>query len=170
MNRVARQKLKLLCLIAVFALPMLVAWVMVTWNIGIPQQRTAHGELDPAIPYLHQWPLERAWVNSEVETATWMLAFDCERECAAQADEWWRVHRALGKEAPRISRLRIGGEIPLLPGEESRSWRERPAWASPGGSWILDPRGRPVLAFAAGTPAKAVLEDINHLLRMNPKY
>ena len=45
-------RLKLLALFAVFLLPMAVAWGMVEWRLGIPEGRTAHGQLTPEVPAL----------------------------------------------------------------------------------------------------------------------
>jgi hypothetical protein len=161
-----RQRLKLLALIALFAVPVVTAWAMVEWRIGIPDQRTAHGELAPEISALAQWPL--AEPRQAPPPGHWVLAFDCSRHCAALADQWWRLHRALGREAPRVSRLRIGGEAPALPGETLAQWAAIPDWQAPGRLWLLDPHGTPVLAYAAEVDARDVLDDIRHLLRMNP--
>ncbi|MWJ28254.1 hypothetical protein GPM19_08540 [Halomonas sp. ZH2S] len=195
LSRAGRQKLKLVLLISVFLLPMVAAWGMVEWRLGIPEQRTAHGILNPEIPPLSDWPLEDVAYSKTQETVpegttleknalestateapegqiseTWILAFDCKEDCTAQADQWWRLHRALGREAVRVSRLRIGGAVEALPGEKVGDWQARPGWVKEGDIWILDPQGRPVLAFSGGTQAADVLKDIKHLLRVNPDY
>lgn len=157
-------RLKLLALMAIFAAPMMMAWGMVEWRVGIPDARTAHGQLAPEVPALAQWPL----VASPQLDGDWVLAFDCSRECEHLADQWWRLHRALGREASRVSRLRIGGEGPALPGEQLAQWRSAPKWQEPGRLWVLDPRGRAVLAYAVEVDPSAVLDDVDRLLRMNP--
>lgn len=164
-----RSRLKLLALITVFALPMLVAWVMVTWRVGIPEQRTAHGELSPEVPLLANWPLN-GLPQSLLQSNDWILAFDCDIECDAQADQWWRLHRALGREAGRISRLRIGGEASeALPGETLIQWSEMPEWRSPAKLWVLDPQGMAAVSYTAGVEAADVLDDLQQLLDMNPQ-
>ncbi|CAM4172893.1 hypothetical protein VRRI112168_16695 [Vreelandella rituensis] len=195
LSKAGRQKFKLVLLISVFLLPMVAAWGMVEWRLGIPEQRTAHGTLNPEIPPLSDWPLEGVAYSKTQESVpeemalekialestapetpeenspeTWILAFDCQADCAAQADQWWRLHRALGREAVRVSRLRIGGAFEALPGEKVRDWQARPGWVKEGDIWILDPQGHPVLAFNGGTQAADVLKDIKHLLRVNPDY
>ncbi|MCG6657036.1 hypothetical protein HOP52_04500 [Halomonas campisalis] len=163
-----RQRLKLLALIAIFALPLMTAWAMVEWRIGIPEQRTAHGELVPDIPPLAQWPLTDR--DSEADADTWLLAFDCSLDCAALADQWWRLHRALGREAPRLARLRIGGAGEALPGERLARWQgQAPAWQTPGRVWLLAPGGEALLTYSSEVEARDVLDDINHLLRVNPE-
>ncbi|MCH4565019.1 hypothetical protein MKP05_18125 [Halomonas sp. EGI 63088] len=165
---VRHPRFKLLALLAVFVLPLLVAWIMVAWRIGIPEQRTAHGELEPDIPALAQWPLAEPRTMLP-EDGGWVLAFDCAGACEALADQWWRLHRALGREAHRVRRLRIGGAAQALPGEVVARWSTPPDWHRPGHLWVLDPRGEAVLGYSAGVEARDVLDDVNKLLRMNPE-
>lgn len=163
-----RQRCKLLALIALFAGPLLVAWVMVEWRIGIPEERVAHGRLMPSLPPLAQWPLRSP--RPVLAADDWIMAYACSGgDCAAAADRWWRLHRALGREAPRVTRLRLGAEEAMLPGEVAGQWTARPEWVRDGALWIIDPAGRVVLGYRAGQEADEVLEDIKHLLRVNPQ-
>src|SRR5690606_1155470 len=140
-------RMKLIALFAIFALPMLVAWAMVTWRVGIPDERTAHGRLDPGLPALASWPVDAA---TKQGVRDWVLVYACPESCDQEADRWWRLHRALGKNAERLSRVRIGGEAPALPGESITHWQGVvPSWASPGAAWISDPAGRVVLQYVA---------------------
>ncbi|SDK95503.1 hypothetical protein SAMN05661010_00594 [Modicisalibacter muralis] len=163
-----RQRLKLLALIALFAGPMLVAWIMVEWRVGIPDERVAHGELMPSLPPLAQWPLEKP--NPVVESDDWVLAYACDGDdCEVVADRWWRLHRALGKDATRVIRLRLGAREAPLPGEVAGPWLQRPDWSDEGELWFIDPEGRVVLAYEAGQKADGVLDDVKRLLKMNPE-
>ncbi|WP_373183026.1 hypothetical protein [Halomonas campaniensis] len=166
-HSIRHPRLKLLALMALFSLPLLVAWIMVSWRIGIPDERTAHGDLVPDIPTLAEWPLTET-VPDHVH-GDWVLAFDCAERCEALADQWWRLHRALGREAPRVSRLRIGGDTAALPGEAVAHWAVAPGWREADRLWVLDPQGLPVLGYGADADARDVLDDINRLLRMNPE-
>lgn len=166
LSRDAAQRLKLAALFAIFGLPVAVAWGMVEWRVGVPEGRTAHGILHPAVPDLSRWPAEGIEKDGADD---WLLVFDCTMACAVRADQWWRVHRALGREAHRFSRLRFGGEAPALPGEAVARWTSAPpGWWRPGGLWVVDPGGRAVLEYAADMAAEDVLDDIEQLLRMNP--
>ncbi len=167
LSHASRQRIKLIALIALFAGPVLAAWVMVEWRVGIPEERVAHGRLMPALPPLSEWPLERP--RPEVESGDWVLAYDCSGECTSTADRWWRLHRALGREAPRVTRLRLGANTPSLPGEVVGQWRSPPEWNGQHALWIIDPEGRVVLAYGTDQKADVVLEDIQRLLRMNPQ-
>ncbi|MDY7117262.1 hypothetical protein RAN53_12980 [Halomonas sp. SSL-5] len=160
-------RLKLLALLLFLSLPVLVATVMALGRIGIPEGRTAHGELAPDIPALADWPLDAPAEPSV--SGDWVLAFDCGQRCAELSDQWWRLHRALGREAPRVSRLRVGGDAEALPGEVVAHWAERPAWLEPDRLWLLDPRGQPVLGYDPGVDPYAVKKDLGRLLRMNPE-
>jgi len=164
------QRIKLLALMALFAVPLLVAWGMVQWRVGIPEQRTAHGELAPKVPYLAEWPL--VGPGDAINDGDWVLAFDCTQACDQVADRWWRMHRALGREAPRVTRLRItapGESGDLLAGEVAAEWNDIPAWQSPGQVWLADPRGEVVLSYTREVELRDVMSDLSHLLRMNPE-
>ncbi len=166
-SRARASRLKVLAVLSLFALPLLVSWVMVTWRVGIPEQRTAHGNLAPDIPALASWPVDGEYAPTLV--GDWVLAFDCGARCEALADQWWRLHRALGREAPRVSRLRVGGVAEALPGETVVHWAGRPSWHAADHLWVLDPRGIPVLAYGPEVSPRDVLDDVNRLLRMNPE-
>lgn len=166
MTAANRQRWKLIALIAVFAAPLATAWVMVEWRLGIPEERTAHGELNPDVPRLAQWPLRDPVPTPE--SGDWVMAFDCPSSCDALADQWWRLHRALGREAPRVTRLRIGNAEAPLPGEILGQWQEAPDWQRDGQLWLLDPEGEVVLSYSVGAEPDDVLDDLSRLLRMNP--
>ncbi|WP_273142721.1 hypothetical protein [Halomonas sp.] len=160
-------RLKLSALLLFLSLPVLVATVMALGRVGIPEGRTAHGELAPGVPVLTEWPLSLP-VAPEV-SGDWVLAFDCAKRCDALSHQWWRLHRALGSDAPRVSRLRVGGTAEALPGAVVTRWTRRPTWLKPGRLWVIDPRGRVVLGYAPGVDPYAVKEDLGRLLRMNPE-
>lgn len=165
-KHIRRQRLKLILIFVIFAAPMVAAWGMVELRIGIPDRDTAHGEVDLELPMLDEWPLTTKAVNGQEE---WILAFDCPQQCDLRKDEFWRLHRALGREAPRLTRLRIGGDPEPLPGEVTSEWQRLPSWREENSVWLLDPMGRPALAFEANVATKDVLEDIQHLLKVNPQ-
>lgn len=165
-------RLKLSALLLFLSLPVLVATVMALGRVGIPEAHTAHGELAPGVPALTEWPLTPAMAREL--SGDWVLAFDCTARCDALRDQWWRLHRALGSDAPRVSRLRLGGGAPALPGAVVARWAGRPAWREPGRReagrlWVIDPQGRVVLGYAPGVDPYAVKEDLGRLLRMNPE-
>lgn len=156
-------RLILMLLFVAFAAPVVIAWVMVTWRIGIPSHYTAHGDVSVTAPPLEEWPL-----TSRLEPGEqWMLVFECVEPCDARQDELWRLHRALGREAGRLQRLRIGGDLQMLPGETATAWHRLPNWRGEQRVWVLDPAGRPALAYHATAPAADMLKDIRHLFKVN---
>lgn len=165
-THIYRQRLKLILIFIIFAAPIVAAWGMVELKIGIPEQHTAHGKVELELPPLVDWPLTTA-VASDLDE--WTLAFDCTHACDERKDELWRLHRALGREAPRLIRLRIGGDPELLPGEMATEWEQIPKWQNENAVWLLDPQGRPALSFEANVATKYVLDDIQHLLKVNPQ-
>lgn len=159
-------RVKLLALMAIFALPMIVAWAMVTWQWGIPEGRTAHGNLDLALPVLDEWPIDQLHKEG---ASDWVIVYACGQQCAEDADRWWRLHRALGRNAGRLSRVRIGGDGSALPGEHVAHWRQRPGWAADGRVWIGDPEGVVMLEYPPDIDTALVLDDIEKLFKMNPE-
>lgn len=163
-RQVRYPRLKVALLFAIFAAPIVTSWAMVTWEVGIPKGHTAHGSITLEVPPLQDWPLMASIDASE----HWTLVFECNTHCEEQQDELWRLHRALGREATRLQRLRIGGGDATLPGETMTAWESAPSWRSTNDVWLFDPMGRPALAFGAGVPAADILDDIRHLFKVNP--
>src|SRR5690554_5119513 len=50
-------RVKLLLIFAAFAAPIVTAWTMLTWQIGMPSEDTAHGQVHVSVPALDDWPL-----------------------------------------------------------------------------------------------------------------
>lgn len=157
-------RLKVALLFAIFAAPIVTAWGMVAWDVGIPRDHTAHGNITLEVPPLQDWPLMASIDASE----QWTLVFECHVRCEEQQDELWRLHRALGRETTRLQRLRIGGGDATLPGETKTVWQSTPAWRNTNDVWLFDPMGRPALAFSADVSAADILDDIRHLFKVNP--
>ncbi|MEC9483601.1 MAG: hypothetical protein UMU75_09820 [Halomonas sp.] len=166
-RRSTLQRLKLMALITLFLAPLAVAWSMLEWRVGIPSERVAHGRLMPSLPTLDAWPL--AEPRPLLASLDWVLAYDCRFDCPLVADRWWRLHRALGREAPRLTRLRLGGQDAPLPGEVVGQWQIAPAWTRQESLWVIDPAGQVVLSYRPHHDANEVLEDLRRLLRMNPE-
>lgn len=158
-------RIKLLLLMLLMGAPVMASWGMHLFQVGIPEERTARGELLPDLPPLQEWPL--AW---EADGRWWLVMAstpECGEPCAKQADKLWRIHRALGREAARVYRLRAGGQD-ALPGEQALVWQQEPPWSMAGGdTWIVDPQGRVVLSYSVDAPPEDVHRDLMRLLRVN---
>lgn len=158
-------RIKLLLLMLLLAAPLLVSTGMYTLQAGIPETKVAKGELLPDLAPLQDWPLD--WQASDEWWLVWVAEADCQQACKQQADRLWRMHRALGREADRVYRLRIGGQQEL-PGEKALPWLAPvPEWANVGDTWLVDPQGQVVLAYDRQTPVAAIHKDLMRLLRVN---
>ncbi|SFC40153.1 hypothetical protein SAMN05660443_2527 [Marinospirillum celere] len=158
-------RIKLLLLMILMAAPVMASWSMHLFKVGIPEQQTAKGDLLPELPPLAEWPLD--WQAD----GRWWLVMAADQECAAvcdqQADKLWRIHRALGREAERVFRLRAGGDD-ALPGEVAEAWTGLPPeGVEPGKAWIVDPQGQVVLAYQADVEPGDIHRDLMRLLRIN---
>ncbi|SFX30575.1 hypothetical protein [Marinospirillum alkaliphilum] len=168
-----KNRIKLVLLMLLLAAPMLVSGSMYALQLGIPEKQVARGALLPDLQPLQQWPLD--WQASGEWWLVWIADAPCQATCQQLADQWWRVHRALGREADRVYRLRIEMAVnesrPLteaLPGERVVHWQgNAPDWAAPGQTWLVDPEGRVVLAYDADAPAADLHRDLMRLLRVN---
>lgn len=158
-------RIKLVLLMLLMAAPVMASWSMHLLQVGIPEEKTARGELLPEIQPLSEWSLDwqadgRWWLVMAADPA-------CVDRCEQQADKLWRVHRALGREAERVYRLRAGAEE-SLPGEMAKSWQgPPPEGVEPGHAWIADPQGRVVLAYQADVDPGDIHRDLMRLLRIN---
>lgn len=160
----------LLLLVAVLALPFIVAAVLIVsgWR---PAAAPHHGELlQPAAPLAlddlailagpPKSALQGRWLLVAVEPET------CIADCERRLDELRRLHVALYKAMPRVKRVLLTPAVPSLAQPDlavavPTSW---PALDRPG-VWLVDPRGQAVLYYAHGAGQKAMLKDIERLLR-----
>ncbi|MGI0500654.1 hypothetical protein [Limnospira platensis] len=164
-----RNRLKLLCLIFVLGAPMPMAWAMLHWKIGIPDHKVAHGNLDHDRPILSQWPIGQLPDQSQW-WLVWSTHETCDDVCLAEADKWWRLHRALGRQAERVLRLRIGSDTDVLPGEIAVFWEGKaPDWHEAYRVWLVDPQGHIVTEYPAQVDARSVHKDLERLLKRNPE-
>lgn len=169
-NSVNRQRIKLLLIFIIFSAPIITAWGMVEWRIGVPDQITAHGSPAEQLPLLEHWPVETvSKAGAGIGDEQWTLAFDCSVQCAKRRDVLWRMHRALGRDAHRLTRLNIGGGGEALPGEQLARWHEMPAWRQTNSVWLIDSQGRPALSFPASVPVADILDDTQHLFKVNAR-
>lgn len=127
MTYVMRQRLKLVALLGLLFAPLPLAWAMLSAHVGIPDGRVANGALLPAVAALPEWSLHyigeghdgEAGVENIENGMPPRIARGAEEErfwlswpeplhtqqAEIEAERWWRLHRALGKEAPRLGRL-----------------------------------------------------------------
>lgn len=183
-----RGQLKLLAILAVVALPILAAWIMARFEVGIPTERNNRSELvEPAIT-LDDWGviLEPIGYGSPWRLAV-TLTGDCGDQCLALIHEARQINVALGREAGRVEHLllsartletelvnRLEQDYPRLglasldaSGYRNSLSGHPPGWAEGPQLWLIDPLGRVVLHQDPNQPGKRLLDDLKHLLKVS---
>lgn len=180
----------LLFLIALFGLPLALAWLLVGhWQ---PSSTVNHGELlTPAQPVTH---LRIQQANGQTLTSAylkgrWTLAYlaaSCEEECKKSLYNMRQVRLALGKDMERVQTLYMHT---AAPDTEMRTWLKKqhpalsngimdeatldffqhafPRQTTASGAWIyvIDPLGNLFIRYGAESDAKGILEDLERLLK-----
>lgn len=183
-----RGQLKLLVIIAVVVGPILIAWLMVRLQIGIPQAQTNHSSLVEPELTVQDWQLPLQPIGYG---APWRLLVtapaECDDACLSLVHEARQIHVATGREADRVEHMlalgqpssadvseRLQQNYPrlqqlVLPLEPYRnSLNARPAeWQQGPQLWIIDPLGRVVLHRDTDNPGKHLLDDLRRLLKMS---
>ena len=187
-NTGSRGQLKLLAIVAVVVGPILIAWLMVKLQIGIPQTQTNHASLVEPVLTVQDWQLEMEPVGYG---APWRLLVtapgQCSDDCLALVHEARQIHIATGREADRVEHVLALGQaastdlvsrlqqeypqlqqLPLEPASYLRSLDAHPAdWQQGPQLWVIDPLGRVVLHRDPGSPGKHLLDDLRHLLKLS---
>lgn len=164
----------LLLLVAALALPFIAAAALIFsgWR---PDIAPHSGELLPAAAtplaladlQISTGPQQSAlagrWLLVSVESQA------CAADCTHRLEALRRVHVALYKAMPRVKRVLLAPDVPNAPTvvppdvtvAAMTSW---PALNRPG-IYLVDPRGQAVLRYEHGAEPKAMLKDIERLLR-----
>ncbi len=183
---------RLLLLAGLFVAPMLLA----AWLYGLtgwrPPGSVSRGELiQPPRPL----PLAGLPMAGGGQTpagflrGAWTLLYigdgSCDPDCRQRLASLQQVRRALDKDASRLRRVFLyhgaccddawlrGEQAGLLaaslddPGATALQVELVAAGVVIGGTYIVDPLGNLMMAYAAGTPANSMLKDLERLLRLS---
>ncbi|GGY35323.1 hypothetical protein GCM10011297_05530 [Bacterioplanes sanyensis] len=154
-----RPRIKLLLLLLVLAAPVPVAWAMWHWQWMVPDGVGVEALVQPQIAPLTQWLPE----FGDEHQADFYLLLNCQQQCPAE--RIWRIHRALGRDAERVWRWRVGETLSQsgLPGE---SLKAVPApFKAP--LALADHQGRIVLLFQH-LDDRQILRDVRYVLKRVP--
>lgn len=183
-----RGQLKLLAIIAVVVGPILIAWLMVKLQIGIPQTQNNQSSLVEPTLNVAEWqlPLEPVGYG-----APWRLLVtapgECDEVCLKLVYEARQIHIATGREANRVEHALALGQpatpqlaerlqhdypkleqLPLESAPYQNSLNAHPAaWRQGAQLWVIDPLGRVVLHRDADSPGKHLLDDLRRLLKLS---
>lgn len=174
--------------------PLPLAWVAWYWQIGVPDGKNVSGVLLPKTSNLFNWPLQPLGKKYHAEhplkerqkKEPWYLVIECSRDC--RSDDFWRLHRALGRDADRLIRYELTMSPTNvfdynqpLPG--AYWWQiTEPERFQPNqhqtaldvskkkhSIWLADPSGQIVLAYNDDINLATLLKDIRKVLRRNPE-
>ncbi|MFA5677047.1 MAG: hypothetical protein WC953_01365 [Pseudomonas sp.] len=183
-----RGQLKLLAIAAVVIGPILIAWLMVKLQIGIPQSQNNHSSLVEPVLTVQDWQLALEPVGYG---APWRLLVtapaECDDACLALVHEARQIHIATGREADRVEHVLALGQtaseqlgqqlqrnyprlqqLPLPLSSYRSSLNAHPAnWQQGPQLWVIDPLGRVVLHRDADNPGKHLLDDLRRLLKLS---
>jgi cytochrome oxidase Cu insertion factor (SCO1/SenC/PrrC family) len=187
----AKSRIYLLVLMALFAVPMLLAWFLVEhWQPGASVQ---HGELlDPIQPVAHFQA--QLLAGDELDTTFlkkhWTLIYintenTCNNICRSRLNDIRQIRLALGKDMGRVQTLLLQTG---MPDAEFETWllKEHPAMTkavsdaiTPGffqkvfktpsrrETWVylVDPLSNLVMRYGPEVTSKGILEDLKRLLK-----
>jgi cytochrome oxidase Cu insertion factor (SCO1/SenC/PrrC family) len=183
----------LLAIAAIFALPLVLAWVFTMGPLDWRPAKTVNYGVLVEPPML----LESYGVMDETGAALtvvsvagdWFLVVLRDSACTESCMRWLqiaeRIQIAVGRDTARVTLALLGPEddTPTLPFKESRqSWRLPPDGKLIGALGratreppldamllIVDYRGRIVLAYPPAEDGRGVLKDLKRLLRASPR-
>jgi hypothetical protein len=186
---------RLVLLLAVFILPMLIAWFMVSHRLY--WGTTQHGHLIQPTIDLNQLTLYDQHGQSLQPGPNWWLLYKpaklCEQACVNTIHKMRQINIALGKNRQRVQRALLLSSTDQLPSPQRQQvekgypgmqlWTvHEPSWDQlmpekmpknlafkVGTLYLIDPSASMLLAYPADVPGKAMLNDINRLLKVS-KY
>lgn len=183
-----RGQLKLLAIMSVVALPMIAAWAMATFNVGIPDTQNNRSDLvEPAVT-VEDWALQLEQVGYG---APWRLVVtstgECTETCMELVHEARQINVALGREAARVEHVLASGQAqpaalserletdyPRLQraGMNTEAYHDSltghpDSWRQGAQLWVIDPLGRVVLRQDPAKPGKLLLDDLKYLLKVS---
>jgi len=161
-----------LLLVAALTLPFALAAVLYFsgWRPGAAPHQ---GELlTPGAPLAPDRLVILAGPGPAALAGRWLLVAvepqACAADCTRRLDALRRLHVALYKAMPRVKRVLLAPTVPPVAQPDltvaaSVSWPQldRP------GTYLVDPRGQAVLRYEPGAEQKAMLKDIERLLRFS---
>lgn len=168
-------------LIALFVIPLLLAWLLVTHHEGIGTGITNYGKL--INPPLHLTSLHLP--DKTKLKGKWLLVFvnpstTCGKLCQQNLYHMQQIHQASGKDIPRIKLVLINlstqQKYPhILEILTSKTQMQNFLEQSPdktlileqGSLYLVDPRDNVIMQYAANANPRGVFKDLEKLLRIS---
>lgn len=189
-----RNRLVFAALVALFAAPLLIAWV---WWANIdhwrPSHTTNHGNLVTPPRPIHDVAAPLATGMGQLPhdffRAHWTLVYigpaDCDADCRSALYATRQIRIAVGRDIERVQRLYIVNGTPLHPAQlrsahpdltvvdgstvPGRRLREEfaPASTAPGKIYLVDPLGNLMMTYPSQADPEGMLADLKQLLRLS---
>lgn len=178
-------KLQLLLISLVFAVPLLLATAMYSFDLWQPAGRTNHGVILQPIINLHdEVPASPLWSG---ESAQWLMIYASNENCAdACREELLRLRQTrlmLANEMSRVSRIFLHGNSPpdrvfldkyhagltTITDPELRQLLDAglPRQLRSGGIFLVDPLGNLIMYFTPDVDPGDMVDDLKHLLDLS---
>ena len=182
-----RARITLLLVFALFAAPLLIAWVLNFTGDFRPAATTNHGTLvQPARPVVAEGlvdargaPVDPMLFN-EHWTLVYRLAGPCETACQEALYVLRQVRLAQGKNIDRVQRLvlldaaptadwvaEIEAHYPGLAIARPASDLGDAGFPVPGRIYLVDPLGNLMMEYAADAEPRGMIKDLERLLRIS---
>ncbi|MEE4375934.1 MAG: SCO family protein [Candidatus Competibacteraceae bacterium] len=187
-----RNKLFLLFIIALFAVPLALAWVLVS-SVS-PDSTKNHGELlNPAqpVPHLSASQIDGQPLTKADLRGRWNLLYiagtSCDERCKTGLYDIRQVRVALGKNTPRsqtlfllqeapdaelldwLQREHVGLTVAVADSQTLNFFTQAFAGDAVFGDWIylIDPLGNLFMRYSTTVDPKGILDDLRHLLKIS---
>lgn len=164
-----RGRLKLLLLLALFAAPVLAAWLAHAYGPSVPAGN--YGELLPPAPLTLPTLTDPAGRAAPGETlrGRWLLLVaapgGCDAACARMVHLARQVRLAQGREQGRVERVLLGTPEQGWPYRDGAYVGALAPLALARGLYLVDPLGNLMMRFPDGADGEGVIGDLRRLLK-----
>ncbi|MBI5041768.1 MAG: hypothetical protein HZB57_11400 [Gammaproteobacteria bacterium] len=185
--RVRRARLTLILIFAMFALPLVVAWVLNFMTDFTPGETANHGTLiKPVRPVTAAalLDLKGAALGANYFKGKWTLVYRQAGECGDACHQALYVLRqvrlAQGKNVDRVQRLLLleGAAMPVWGGEVAEHYpglaiaraataTDIAAFAPAGRIYLVDPVGNLMMEYAVDAVPRGIVKDLERLLNVS---
>ena len=181
MNKSARNRLVLIALIGLFALPLVIAWILSASGWHPLNTRSSGTLVSPprdvaGLPVNLQGGGRLMWPDPQYRwTLLALPGAECLSNCLTRLEEVMRMHITLGRDAERLRVVYLGPDLPagflashrnLLTGRDvgGALSNERARGTDALALALVDPRGLLMMRYAAGYSAQGLRRDIKKVV------
>lgn len=159
-------------------LPLVIAWTMAYFAIGLPPTTKNNGQLMPA-------GISVPAMLTEMQKGKWgllVISHSCDEQCQQQVYRMQQLHKAMGKQYERLQPIWLSvdsqsetdklsvninfSEVYKLNNNAVVSWfnEQDLSWQDQS-IWLIDPQGILVMRFQPELTGRQIMADIQWLLK-----